>query len=293
MARQVPTSSPKRRPKVPPSDEATIKAADFVSALARGIEVLTLFSGNRPSITTSEVAELTGMSRAASRRSLLTLTALNYLQNDDETFRPLPKMLELGYAYLSTWGFRETVEPYLRGVVAKLAENCSFGVLDNGDVVYLARAEARRIVQSINMSVGTRVPAAVSAMGRVLLAGLPAEELDALLDENHLARSSPHAVADPTLFRERLGKVRSQGHCLVDGEFEPGLLSVAVPILSPAGEVIAAINVGAPSSRANPEHMLNVFLPVLKEAADAISTAFTMRSNDVKAELSLRIVQTA
>src|SRR5690606_6689795 len=147
-----------------------IKPADYVAALARGLEILRLFSFSRPSLTTSDASELTGLSRASARRFLVPLTELGYLRNDSEVFSPEPRILELGYAYLSTWNFPELVTPSLRNVVDTLCENCSLAILSDLDVVYIARVEARRIVQSITISVGTRVPAPLSALGRVLLA---------------------------------------------------------------------------------------------------------------------------
>lgn len=268
-----------------------IKTSDFVSALARGIEVLRLFSEEQPQISTSEVAEKTGLSRAAARRFLLTLAELGYLQADQESFRPLPKLLELGYSYLSTWNFRETVQPYLRRAVDELHENCSFGVLDGADIVYLARAEARRIVQSITISVGTRVPVAVSAMGRVLLAHLPPQELDRLMSDDILKAMTARTITDPVLFRERLARVREDGYALVEGEFEEGLISVAVPVFSPEGRAIAAINVGTPRSRATAEQLVSNFLPVIQRTAEEITRAFETRPRRTEDELVVRLAR--
>ncbi|WP_290690314.1 MULTISPECIES: IclR family transcriptional regulator domain-containing protein [unclassified Haematobacter] len=272
----------------PANAAGKIKPADFVSALARGIEVLRLFSEHQPQVTTSEVAERTGLSRAAARRFLLTLTELGYLSNQQESFSPLPKMLELGYSYLSTWNFREIVQPYLEEVVQELSENCSFAVLDGSDVVYLSRAEARRIVQSVTISVGTRVPAAVSALGRVLLAHLPPAELNRILNPELLKPVTPRTITDPVLFAERLATVRDQGYALVEGEFEEGLISVAVPVFDAEGRAVAAINVGTPMTRANAEQVKSQFLPAIQRAAENISRAFVTRSRNVDHELVVR-----
>lgn len=248
-----------------------IKPADFVSALARGLEIIRLFSLDTPRITTSDAANLTGLSRAAARRFLLTLSELGYLRNENDMFEPQPKLLELGYAYLSTWNFPQLVTPYLRQVVDQLQENCSLAVLDGADVIYIARAEARRIVQSITISVGTRVPAPVSALGRVLLAHQPSEVVDALLHQRGLQAATPRTITDPLLFRQKLDAVNKQGFALVDGEFEEGLISIAVPVFGEYGKIVAAINVGAPESRATPELMLERYLPALQDAAKEIS----------------------
>lgn len=248
-----------------------IKQADYVSALARGLEIIRLFSAETPRLSTSDAANLTGLSRAAARRFLLTLSELGYLRSSNDYFEPQPRLLELGYAYLSTWNFPQLVTPCLHQVVNSLQENCSLAVLDGTDVVYLARAEARRIVQTITISVGTRVPGPISALGRVLLAHQPRATVDELLTQRELKAATRHTITDPMLFREKLAGVRKQGYALVDGEFEEGLLSIAVPIFAQDGSVIAAINVGAPNSRATPELMLEKYLPVLQAAASDIS----------------------
>jgi len=266
-----------------------IKRADFVSALARGLDVLRLFSESRPRLSTSDVAELTGLSRAAARRFLLTLTELGYLQNDGDMFEPRPKILELGYTYLSTWHFPEVVRPYLQDVVDALHENCSFAVLDGSEVVYLARAEARRIVQSITVSVGTRIPAGVSSLGRVLLAYQPAEKIDQFLLQHPLRAATSMTITDPVLFRQKLNTIREQGWALISGEFEEQLLSIAVPILMPDGMPVGAINVGAPSSRASREQMEREYLPVLKTAADNIARAFVAGGRDVSRIQTVRL----
>jgi len=248
-----------------------IKPADYVSALARGLEILRLFSAETPRLTTSDAANMTGLSRAAARRFLLTLTELGYLRNEHDFFEPQPKLLELGYAYLSTWNFPQLVTPYLRQVVDTLQENCSLAVLDGADVVYIARAEARRIVQTITVTVGTRVPAPISALGRVLLAHQPEEAVEQLLSQRELTPATRYTITDPTLFRERLAAAREQGFALVDGEFEEGLISIAVPVFDANGSAIAAVNVGAPDSRASKEAMVTRYLPVLQDAAAEIS----------------------
>lgn len=266
-----------------------MKDSDFVSALARGIEVLRLFSKEQPQLSTSEVSEKTGLSRAAARRFLLTLVELGYLRADQDFFVPMPKLLELGYSYLSTWSMTEVVHPYLQNVVSQLRENCSMGVLDDGNVVYLARAEARRIVQSITISIGTRVPATVSAMGRVLLAWLPPEQLDTMISDNFLRPMTSRTVTDPVLFRERLTSIKAAGYALVEGEFEEGLISIAVPILTEDGRAVAAINVGTPTTRASAEQMVSDYLPVLQKAAQDISRAFSIRPRAIEDELIVKI----
>ncbi|NRP72149.1 Pca regulon regulatory protein [Ensifer psoraleae] len=290
MAKSVKAKKPKEaRGGRAPSMVGGIKRADFVSALARGLDVLRLFSESRPRLSTSDVAVLTGLSRAAARRFLLTLTELGYLHSEGDLFEPRPKILELGYTYLSTWRFPELVRPYLQDVVDALQENCSFAVLDGSDVVYLARAEARRIVQSITVSVGTRIPAGLSSLGRVLLAYQPAERIDTFLEQHPLRAATPMTITDPVLFRKRLAAIREQGWTLINGEFEEELISIAVPVLSPDGVPVGAINVGAPTSRATAAQMEAHYLPVLKEAADNIARAFAASGLDLSRIQTVRI----
>ncbi len=289
MVKSVKAAKPKESRGRAPSMVGGIKRADYVSALARGLDVLRLFSESRPQLSASDVALLTGLSRAAARRFLLTLSELGYLRNDGEMFEPRPKVLELGYTYISTWRFPELVRPYLQDVVDTLQENCSFAVLDGSDVVYLARAEARRIVQSITVSVGTRIPAGLSSLGRVLLAYQSAEKIDAFLEQHPLRAATPMTITDPILFRKRLSTIREQGWTLLNGEFETELLSIAVPVFWPDGEPVGAINVGAPSSRANAEQMEKVYLPVLKKAADGIARAFAASGRDLSRIQTVRL----
>jgi IclR family pca regulon transcriptional regulator len=289
MVKGVKATKPKEPRGRAPSMVGSIKRADYVSALARGLDVLRLFSESRPRLSASDVAVLTDLSRAAARRFLLTLSELGYLRNDGEMFEPRPQVLELGYTYLSTWRFPELVRPYLQDVVDALQENCSFAVLDGSDVVYLARAEARRIVQSITVSVGTRIPAGLSSLGRVLLAYQPAETIDAFLEQHPLRAATAMTITDPILFRKRLSTIREQGWTLLNGEFEAELLSIAVPVCWPGGEPVGAINVGAPSSRANAEQMEKVYLPVLKKAADGIARAFAASGRDLSRIQTVRL----
>jgi IclR family pca regulon transcriptional regulator len=289
MAKATKPATPRESRGRAPSMVGGIKRADFVSALARGLEVMRLFSEAKPKLSTSDVADLTGLSRAAARRFLLTLAELGYLRSHGELFEPRPKILELGYTYLSTWRFPELVQPHLQDVVDALHENCSFAVLDGSDVVYLARAEARRIVQSITVSVGTRIPATLSSLGRVLLAYQPVDLVDEFLDLHPLRAATSLTVTDPVLFRERLATIRAQGWTLLNGEFEEELLSLAVPVFSPEGQPVGAINVGAPSSRTTPKQMEEDYLPVLQSAASMISRALVTSGRDISRITTVRL----
>lgn len=270
-------SSAKSSTKPKASFATGIKRADYVSAFARGLGILLLFSHETPRLSVSLAAERTGLSRAAARRFLLTLTELGYTSMSGDYFELRPKVLELGFSYISTWPVTELVTPYLREGVAAMNENVSFGVLDGVECVYIARAEARRLVHSIVITIGSRVPASLSAMGRVLLANQPDHVLDKLILRSPLPRLTPKSVNDPAQLRAILDDVRRKGWCLVTEEFEQGIMSIAVPIIGEGGKVVAGINVGAPTTRATTADMVERFLPCLQKVGRDISHALTMR----------------
>lgn len=256
-----------------------IKRADYVSAFARGLEILRIFNHETPHVSVSMAAERTGLSRAAARRFLLTLNELGYVSTRGELFELRPKVLELGFSYISTWPTAELVTPFLREGVQVMNENVSFGVLDGNDAVYVARAEARRLVHSLIITIGSRVPAALSAMGRVLIANQPDDIIEAFVNQNPLPRLTPASIDRPEQLRSVLDDVRKKGWCLVTEEFEQGVMSVAVPITGEGGRVVAAINVGAPTTRATAADMVERFLPALQEVGRNISHAVTMRGS--------------
>jgi IclR family pca regulon transcriptional regulator len=265
-----------------------IKRADFVSAFARGIDLVRAFDADRPRLSIATAADITGMNRAAARRFLLTLVELGYASSNGEIFELTPKVLELGHSYLSSWRITDLVRPSLQVVVDVLKENCSMGMLDGGEVVYIARAEARRIVQNAIISVGSRIPATVSSMGRVLLAVRDASFVDDFLKRHPLKAFTGSTVTDRGAYLAMLAQVRTQRWCLVDGEFEDGLRSLAVPITDGNGTVIAAINVGAPTSRATSQDMVEQFLPHLQKAGRDISQALQLSGRTrIEGSLSL------
>jgi len=261
----------------PTAAPPAISAADYVTSLARGLRVMRLFGAATPRLTVSEAARASGFSRAAVRRLLLTLVAEGYAVQERDSFTLRPLAMELGYAWLSTLDLPELAHSYLADVSAMLRENCSLGILDGDDVLYVARSTARRIVQSTQVSVGTRLPASVSSLGRVLLAHLPDAALAAALSRSPPRRFTPATVVDTEELCALLAQVRVQGFALVDGEFESGLISIAVPIRNAQGHVVAAINVGAPTSRATRPEMLKRYLPAIRAAASNVEKSLALR----------------
>jgi IclR family pca regulon transcriptional regulator len=246
--------------------EAERRAPHYVQTLDRGLRVIRAFSAERPELTLTEVATETGLTRAAARRFLLTLADLGYVHADDRRFSLSPRVLELGYAYLSSISLPEVAEPHLERLVAAIRESSSVSILDDEDVVYVARVPVSRIM-TVSINVGTRFPAYATSMGRVLLAGLAADELDAYLERVDLARLSPHTVASTQDLRAELDRVRSRGWALVDQELEEGLRSIAAPIRDRGGRVIAAVNCSAHASRRTIAAMRRDMLPPLLDTA--------------------------
>ena len=257
----------------------TDRDADFVQSLERGLAVIRAFDAAHPELTLSEVAAATGVTRAAARRFLLTLAKLGYVRSDGRFFSLTPRLLELGYAYLSSLSLPEVAEPHLEALVAELNESSSVSVLDLPDVVYVARVPTARIM-TVSISVGTRFPAYAPSMGRVLLAGLPDEALDDYLGRVSLQRLTPRTVATVAALRTELARVRAQGWALVDQELEEGLRAVAAPIRDRSGRTIAAVNVSSHASRTSLEAMRRKLVPPLLAAAARIAADLPATSRD-------------
>jgi IclR family transcriptional regulator, pca regulon regulatory protein len=241
----------------------------FVQSLERGLAVIRAFGEDRPELTLSEVAQHTGLTRAAARRFLLTLADLGYVHADGRRFSLSPRVLELGYAYLSSLSLPEIAEPHLEQLAAEVRESSSVSVLDGDDIVYVARVPTSRIMR-VAINVGTRFPAHATSMGRVQLAALAESELDAYLARADLRALTANTVTDPARLRAELDRIRAQGWALVDQELEEGLRSVAAPIRDRAGRVVAAVNVSAHASRASRETVRRVLLPPLLATAGRI-----------------------
>jgi IclR family pca regulon transcriptional regulator len=243
--------------------------AEYVQSLARGLSVIRAFDAERPELTLSEVARVTGLTRAAARRFLLTLVELGYVRTDGRLFALSPRVLELGYAYLSGLSLPEVAAPHLERLVAEVRESASVSVLDLPDVVYVARVSTTRIMR-VTISIGTRFPAHSTSMGRVLLAWLPPEKLDAYLAVTTLERHTSRTLTSPAVLRAELERVRSQGWAIVDQELEEGLRSIAAPIRDRGARVVAAINVSSHASRTSVESVRRDLLPPLLATAARI-----------------------
>ncbi|MGA9871173.1 MAG: IclR family transcriptional regulator [Rhodococcus sp. (in: high G+C Gram-positive bacteria)] len=242
---------------------------DYVQSLARGLSVIRAFDAEHPRQTLSDVARATALTRATARRFLLTLVELGYVRSDGSMFWLTPRVLELGYSYLSSLSLPEVAGPHLELLAEQVRESSSVSILDGDDVVYVARVPVSRIM-TVSITIGTRFPAYATSMGRVLLAGLPAQRLDAYLDRLQPLALTGRTITDIAALRTELEAVRTQGFCLVDQELEEGLRSIAAPIRDHSGDVTAAANVSTQAARHTADAVREHLLPPLLRAAAAI-----------------------
>lgn len=253
-------------------DGASGNARDYVSSLARGLEILRTFSRTGKKMTLSEVAAKAGITRAATRRFLLTLVREGYAATDGKYFDLTPQVLELGYSVLSRIDTWDIVKPFLERLSEDVEESVSATVLDGLDVVYVCCVQYHRII-SIGVAVGNRLPAHCTATGRVLLAEQPEETWPSMLKAIKLEPRTQYSVTSKNAFRKILEQVREDGYALVDQELELGLLSIAIPLRSLSGKVVGAVNIGVPTVRADPERMVRDFLPPMQEMGKRIALA--------------------
>jgi IclR family pca regulon transcriptional regulator len=243
---------------------------EYLQSLARGLAVLGALGAAPGGMTLSEVAASTALPRATARRSLLTLLRLGYVDCRADRFRPLPRVLDLGYPLLSALPLGALAQPHLADLVHRVHESASVAVLDGDDIRYVARVAAGRIM-SVTITVGTRFPAHATSMGRVLLAGLPYGERAAWLARAELAPLTAFTVTSPGQLAAVLEQVGRDGYAIVDQELEEGLRSVAVPVRGGSGEVIAAVNVSLHAERTSAQEARETILPALREAAERIT----------------------
>lgn len=242
---------------------------NFMTSLERGLQVIRAFSEHRRNLTISQISQTTGLSRAAVRRCLYTLHKLGYVAEDDKRFSLKPLVLTLGQSFLSSTPLAVVAQPYLDQVSDRLRESCSVAVLDGDDIVYICRSAETRIM-SINLLVGTRLPAYCTSMGQVLLAQLPPTALEAYLERVRLVARTERTVTSAAKLRRLLKAVRESGHALLDQELEVGLRSIAVPVRDARGNVVAAMNVSTHAARVSLDEMHGRFLPILSEGARSL-----------------------
>lgn len=236
---------------------------EFMTSLARGLAVLNCFAKCERPMTIGSASELTGLSRQSVRRCLHTLVQLGYATRIGTSYALRPKVMSLGFAYLSSAPLAVRAQPLLDALRDELGESCSLGVIDEDQVCYIARAEISRIV-SVSLRVGSRLPLYPTSMGRVLLAGTSAEARAAYFARIELIKLTERTEISPLRLRGICEKAAEDGYALVNQELEPGLRSVAVPVLSANRRVIAALNVGTSTSRMTEAEVRTRVLPALR-----------------------------
>lgn len=253
------------------AEAAPLKPGDsYVQSFARGLEVIRSFSARAPEQTLSEVAAATGLTRAGARRILLTLQTLGYVRSDGKYYALTPRILDLGFAYLSSTPLWNLAEPAMEALVDEVKESCSAAVLEGLDVVYVLRVHTHKIM-STNLGVGSRLPAFWTSMGRVLLAALPPDELRALMARREQRAFTRHTLTgDDELYAE-IARVREQGWALLNQELEEGLISIAAPIRNARGQTVAALNISGQANRTSEQMMREGLLPQLLAATRHIS----------------------
>jgi IclR family pca regulon transcriptional regulator len=244
---------------------------DYVQSLDRGITVLLAFDAEHPEPSLAELAQLTGFSRPAVRRFLITLERMGYVRGAGGRWSLTPRVLSIGQHYTESHALIELAQPHLLDLAERTHESASLATLDAGEVVYVARVPVRRIM-SINVSVGTRVPAHATSMGRVLLAWVPPDRIDDMLGRR-LRTITPHTITDVGALHEALRQVREQGWSIVSEELEPGLLSASAPVRDRSGAVVAALASSTSTGRSTVQDLRCNVVPLLVETADRISEA--------------------
>ncbi len=247
-----------------------MESRDFVQSLERGLAILQAFDINHTVMTLTEAAARTGMTRAAARRFLLTLVELKFVGTDGKRFWLRPSVLNIGHAYLTGQPWWHVAQPIVEELARSTNESCSVCVLDGTDTVYVCRAAISRIVSS-NLTIGSRIPAYCSAMGRALLAQLPPVHAKSLIDESPIQKLTPLTVTSRRKLMETVEKVRQQGFSLLDQELDLGLRALAVPIKLPSDNVVAALGISVHANRVSNEALMQNFLPAMLERARQIS----------------------
>lgn len=241
-----------------------------MTTLAKGLAVLGAFGRQRPTMTLSEAAEVADLSRATARRVLRTLAELGYVEQDGRAFSLSPRILDFGFSYLSTQSWIDRALPLMKALSGREGESCSGAILQGTEIVYVARIPARRIM-SAALSVGSRLPAFHTALGRALLGFLDEAEIWRRLKSLRIEGYTPYTITDMQALFDRVRADHEQGFSIVDEELERGLRALAVPVVDRAGQAVGAINLSTHSTRTTRNEMRDRFLPELRRIAEQVS----------------------
>ncbi|MEJ7686849.1 MAG: IclR family transcriptional regulator C-terminal domain-containing protein [Variovorax sp.] len=254
----------RKQPVSPPPGDS------YVRSFARGLQVIRSFSASAPRQTLSEVAATSGLTRAGARRILLTLQTLKYVDSDGKHFALTPRILDLGFAYLSSMPIWNRAEPVMEALVRQVQESCSAAVLDDTDIIYVMRVPTHKIMR-ISLGVGSRLPAYCTSMGRLLLSELDDAEVRARLEASGREALTKHTLTDVDALFAKVAQARRQRWCLVNQELEEGLVSIAAPVIDRAGRMVAALNISGQANRTSAKVMQDTMLPALLASAAEIS----------------------
>jgi IclR family pca regulon transcriptional regulator len=268
-----PLSSLAPPPYVSPAKRIEEFAGDpnFMTSLARGLAVINAFQERKRHLTIAQISHRTEIPRAAVRRCLYTLMKLGYATTDGRTYSLLPKVLTLGHAYLSSTPLAVSAQPYLDRISEQLHEACNLATLEGEQVLYIARSAIPQRLISVDLSVGSRLPAYCTSMGRILLAALDDDSLHDYLEHAELQAKTSRTLYTPDALWAALQQVREQGWCIVDQELEQGLRSIAVPVRDSSGHVLAAMNVSTHAGRVPISELEKRFLPIMLNASRELS----------------------
>jgi IclR family transcriptional regulator, pca regulon regulatory protein len=253
---------------------------NHVQSLQRGLAVIRVFDAEHAALTLSQVAVRAGLARAVARRLLMTLEYLGYVTRQGRQFSLTPRILELGFSYLSSLTVAMLAQPFMEQVAHAIDESCSLAVLDAYDIVYVQRVAVRKVM-SITLGIGARLPAFCTSMGRVLLAGLGEEALERWLRGLRPQAWTRFTLTDKAQLRTALERARAHGYIYVEQELQEGLCSVAVPVRDDRGKTIAALNAGMPFRVGARTHALKKVLPELRAGARNIERSLSGRPGSV------------
>lgn len=250
-------------------DENSEIRRDLVGGFLKGLRVIESFSAERPRQSITQTSQATGFDRATCRRLLLTLLHAGYADQDGRQFWLTPKALRLSHVYLDSASLPNILQPYLEQLSEEIHESCSASVMDDNEVVYIARASHKRVM-AVNLRIGSVVPLHCSSMGRVLLAGLPRDVARQRLSRVDRQAYTVHTITDLDELMVHIDRAREDGYAMVDQELEIGLRSIAVPITDARGKVLAAVNIGTPAGRISTQCLTGKYLTKLLEVQQAI-----------------------
>lgn len=249
---------------------------NYVQSLDRGITVIRSFSAETSRQTLADVSRVTGLTRATARRLLLTLEQLGYVRSDGKHFELTARVLDIGYSFVASLNVNNIAQPFMEQFSETVNESSSISVLDDTDIVYVARVPTKRIM-TVSIGLGSRFPAYQTSMGRVLLAELTDDEIADVFERSDRSRATERSVTTATQLIDAVRTAQSQGYALVDQELEIGVRSIAAPLRNAAGSAIAAMNVSTSVGRTDLEAIETTFIPLLMTTAATISDALAKR----------------